>query len=98
MSDAREIRLDCLLGREVLARDGHAIGMLEEFHAEKHGTGCVIVGFAIGFAGLVERLNLGVRMLLGMGRGGYLARWDQLDLSDPDKPRLTCGVEALSKL
>jgi hypothetical protein len=47
-------------------------------------------------AGLSERLGLGVKMIFGKGGGGYLARWDQLDLSDPHRPRLTCSVDELS--
>jgi len=57
----------------------------------------VIVGCAIGVAGLLERMNLGLRMILGLRGGGYVARWDQLDLSDPERPRLTCPVEELQK-
>jgi hypothetical protein len=29
---------------------------------------------------------------------GWRARWDQLDLSDPQKPVLRCPVEELTKL
>jgi hypothetical protein len=95
MTDSREVRLDRLLGRQVLARNNQPMGRLEEFHAEKRGGGCVVVGFAIGVAGLVERLGLGVKLLFGARGGGYVARWDQIDLSDPEHPRLTCEVEEL---
>jgi hypothetical protein len=44
---------------------------------------------------LMERLNVGVKALFGIGRGGRVARWDQIDLSDPDHPRLTCSVDEL---
>jgi hypothetical protein len=97
MNATREIHLDRLLGREVLGRNGQRMGRLEEFHAERRGAGCVIVGFAIGVAGLLERMNLSVKMILGLRGGGYVARWDQIDLSDPDRPRLTCAVEELQK-
>jgi hypothetical protein len=29
---------------------------------------------------------------------GRRARWDQMDLSDPEHPRLTCPVDELAKL
>ena len=45
----------------------------------------------------LERMNLGVKMILGLRGGGYVARWDQIDLSDPDRPRLTCAVDELQK-
>ena len=31
-------------------------------------------------------------------RRGYRARWDQLDLSDPRQPRLTCALEEIARL
>ncbi len=96
---ARELRLDRLLGRRVFGRNNQSIGRIEEFRAEKHGTGCVLTGYVIGRAGLFERLGVGVRLILGRrAGGGYLARWDQVDISDPDRPRLTCRVEELQKL
>jgi hypothetical protein len=69
---------------------------LEEFRAERRGTSWIITEYVIGAAGLMERLGLGVRLIVGIKRAtGYVARWDQLDLSNPDRPTLKCGVEAL---
>jgi hypothetical protein len=28
---------------------------------------------------------------------GYIARWDQLNLSNPDRPTLTCAAESLQR-
>jgi hypothetical protein len=94
----RELRLDRLVGRQVLALNHRPAGRLHEFRAEMRGQACVITGFVIGSAGLLERLDMGVRLLFGRKLGGYLARWDQLDLSAPEVPRLTCPVEELQKL
>jgi hypothetical protein len=94
----REVRLDRLIGREVHARNNRAVGRLNEFRAEQHGAGFAITEYVIGGAGLFERLHLGVKLLFGLRVGGYLARWDQIDLGDPDRPRLTCPVEELQKL
>lgn len=90
-----EVRLDGLLGREVLAGNNRTIGRLEEFRAEVRGGVCEITEVVIGAAGLYERLGLGVKMLFGKGGGGRVARWDQIDLSDPDRPRLTCPLDEL---
>lgn len=95
---AREVRLDRLVGRQVLGRNNRPAGRLEEFRAELRGTGCVITEFVIGAAGLLERLGVGVKLLFGREPGGYLARWDQVDLTDPDRPRLTCAVDELRRL
>lgn len=94
----REARLERLLGRRVLAGNNQAVGRLEEFRAEKRGSGYVITHYVIGRAGLFERLDVGVRLLVGAHIGGYLARWDQVDIGDPDHPRLTCAVGELEEL
>jgi hypothetical protein len=96
--NSSELRLDRLLGRQVLAGNNRSVGRLEEFRVEKRGTGAVITGYVIGVAGLLERLDLGIKLLLGRTRGGYLARWDQIDLRDPDHPRLLCSVQELRPL
>ena len=91
-------RLDHLIGREVYTADQQRLGRLEEFRDEQRGSTLVITEYLIGSAGLFERLGLGVRLLLGLERGGgYVARWDQLDLSRPERPTLTCAVDDLRR-
>lgn len=94
---AHEVRLDLLLGREVLAPNNQPIGRLEEFRAERRGNGLVITEYVIGVAGLAERLGVAVKLLFGSVAGAYVARWDQLDISDPSRPRLTCPANELRK-
>jgi hypothetical protein len=93
-----EIFLDQLLGRTVVAGNNRSIGRLEEFRSEQRGDYFHIVEFVIGAAGLMERLNVGLRALFGMSGRGKVARWDQIDISDPLHPRLTCSVDELEKL
>jgi hypothetical protein len=90
-----ELFLDQLLGRTVVAGNNRSVGRLEEFRAEQRGEYFQIVAFVIGAAGLMERLNVGLRALLGMSGRGKIARWDQIDISDPLHPRLTCSVDEL---
>jgi hypothetical protein len=93
------MRLDRLLGREVYAANHRRLGRLEEFRAEPRGGEWVVTEYVVGAAGLLERLGVSVRLVLGWPRpGGYLVRWDQMDLSHPDRPRLTCSVDALQRL
>ena len=94
---SHEVRLDRLLGRQVLAPNNQHVGHLEEFRAEQRGNGFVITEYFIGIAGIVERLGVAVKLLVGKGGGGYVARWDQLDISDPLHPRLTCPVSELRR-
>jgi len=93
-----EFYLDQLLGRTVVAGNNRHVGRLEEFHCEQRGEYFHIVKFVIGSAGLMERLNVGVKALFGVGAGGKVARWDQIDISDPEHPRLTCSVDELGQL
>lgn len=94
----RCLRLDRLVGRHVYTADNRRLGRLEEFRAERCGTAWVITDYVIGTAGLIERLGLGARLVLGVRRTtGYVARWDQLDLSNPERPTLRCPVENLQR-
>ena len=93
-----KLRLDRLVGREVYTANHRRLGRLHEFRAERQGSAWAITEYVIGAAGLMERLGLGVRLVLGFERpGGYIARWDQLDFSNPDRPTLTCSVSELRR-
>jgi hypothetical protein len=94
----QDIHLDRLLGRPVLTRDNQPVGRLHECRTERLGNEYAISEYVIGAAGLLERLGVGVRLIVGLRPRGHVARWDQLDISDPDHPRLTCGVEHLREL
>jgi len=93
-----EIRLDRMLGREVRTANNRRLGRLEEVRAEQRGAEWIVTDYVIGVAGLLERLGLGVRLVLGLERvGGYVARWDQMDLTDPSRPRISCRVDELRR-
>ncbi len=93
-----EIRLDRLLGRQVLAANNRPIGRLEECRVTTAGAKCTVSEYVIGMTGLAERLGIGINLLLGKATKGYVARWDQIDISDPERPRLTCSVSELRAL
>jgi hypothetical protein len=91
-----ELRVERLLGRSVQRVDGTVAGRLEECRATREGEAWVVTEFDIGRAALLERLAVRhFGWLPGMGAAGYRARWDQIDLSDPDHPRLTVPLEEL---
>jgi hypothetical protein len=94
----QEVRVGRLLGRRVFAQNSRNVGRLEEFRLERHGDDWTITDYVIGGAGLLERLGLGFKLLFGLHVGGRLARWDQVDISDPARPRLTCSVRELRPL
>ena len=95
---SQRLNLDRLIGRKILTGNNRPLGRLEECRAERRGDAWVITEWVIGSAGLLERLGFGVRMILGRRTGGgFVARWDQLDISDPERPRLTCSMEELKR-
>jgi hypothetical protein len=93
-----QVYLDELLGRVVVAGNNRPIGRLEEFHAEQRGDYFHITTFVIGSAGLMERLNVGVKALFGKAGSAKIARPHQIDISDPKHPRLTCSIDELQDL
>jgi hypothetical protein len=96
--DQDEVRIDRVLGRQIVAANGRPAGRLEEFRAEMRDGECIITGYVIGLAGFAARLGVSVRALFGLPSVGYIARWDQIDLSNVETPRLTCPVAELQKL
>lgn len=93
------VRLDRLVGRTIHSVDGHRVGRLEEIRAVPSSGEWTVTEYVIGAAGLSSRLGLGLRLLIGrIARRGYIARWDQLDISHPEHPTLRCPVERLERI
>jgi hypothetical protein len=96
---AREARLELLLGRRVLAQNGRSVGRLEEIRAQRSGAGYVVTEYHVGPEALLERLAVGFQSFFRKPpRKGYAIGWDQMDLSDPEHPRLTCPADQLRRL
>ena len=94
-----ELHLEDLLGRRVRDQDGRVLGRLEEFRAHREGDYWVVAEYDIGPTALLERLAVRHVGLAWPGRvHGYRATWDQIDVSDPKRLMLTCGVDELKKL
>lgn len=99
MAPRSELRLESLLGRAVHDRDGRVIGRIEECRAEREGEHWVVTQYHVGPAGLLERLAVRhLNWMPGRGPHGYVVRWDQLALDEPERPRLTCAVEEIREI
>ena len=101
----QEIQIELLLGQRVFALNGRAIGRLEEVKAELRKGRCFVTEFHVGRYAMLDRLAALyiVRSMMQVIRapkraGGYRIAWEQLDLSDPTRPRLSCEVSELKPL
>jgi sporulation protein YlmC with PRC-barrel domain len=100
----RLLHVELLLGKKVLALNGQSIGRLEEIYAKTNRNHYFVSEFLVGSYAMLERLaawSIGRAVLRVLGtkrQEGYRIRWDQLDLSDPERPRLLCDVDELMPL
>jgi len=101
----REIHLELLIGKQVVDINGKPVGRIEEILAQPQGDEWVIQEYLLGIGAILERLSawtIGLAILHRLGarkiRGGLKVPWDKLDLTDPDRPRLTCTVDRLQAL
>jgi hypothetical protein len=95
---AQELRLEDLLGKVVRNDFGRAIARIEDLWAEPEGEDYVVTKFLLGpleswrrvlaFAGQLPTFRA-----LGLGGKSQLRPipWHWLDLSDPERPRLSGG-------
>jgi hypothetical protein len=91
----KRIRIHKLLNRRVLDAGGKPVGRIEELRARVRDGACVVEEYVLGREGLMERLSVSELSLVALGalgarRGftGQRVAWEQMDLSDPHRPRL----------
>ena len=100
----RLLHAELLLGKKVFALNGQSIGRLEDIRAKTERGHYFVSEFLVGSYAVLERLaawRIGRAVLRVLGArqsDGYQVRWDQIDLSDPQQPRLLCSVDELMPL
>jgi hypothetical protein len=92
----RRIRLEDLLGARVRTAERDVVGRIEEVRAVRRAGEYEISEYHLGPAALLERLAL-VSRIFGGGRRTIIVRWDQVDVSDPRAPVLTCDRDQLKQ-
>lgn len=91
-----ERHFELLIGRRVMSADGRkAIGRIEEAVVEARDGEFVVTEFRVGAEALLDRLGLTVLRIHLPGGHAYRVRWDQIDLSNEKKPRLTVTEDQL---
>jgi sporulation protein YlmC with PRC-barrel domain len=94
VTSRHQVCVQDLLGRPVVAKNGRRVGRLEELRVDPTEGSFDVLEFVIGTGGLLERLS--VRgTVFGRRATSLVARWDQIDISDPTRPTLTCSVDEL---
>jgi hypothetical protein len=84
------IRAEHLLNRRVRAKNGRVIGRIQELRVDHRDDRYEVMEYVLGAGGMLERLAIINRRLWGLRVQALVARWDQIDLTDADRPRLTC--------
>jgi len=92
---SHEVHVEKLLGRRVRDTTGRVVGRIEEIHTDDKG---VVSEFLLGPTALWERLGqstleLPFVRLLGIQRSNHRVPWNELDLTDPDRPRMTTRLQ-----
>jgi sporulation protein YlmC with PRC-barrel domain len=89
-----EVNVERLLGTKVCDIDGNDVGRIEEFRVERDEKSCLVEAYLIGASALIQRLSAWTlvrpieRFLPGKLYSVYRVPWQDMDLSDPSRPRL----------
>jgi hypothetical protein len=83
------VHVELLLGRLVRDSEGAKVGRIFAVHAEVEGEDCVVREYELGASALLGQLGI------PRWRKPLRVPWDQLDLSDPERPRLRCRRDEL---
>jgi sporulation protein YlmC with PRC-barrel domain len=96
----KTVRLQALVGELVHDVNGARVGRIRSVEAEQEGDDCVIREYRLGGEALLSRLGLSALRLVGWRTHGepLCVPWDQLDISDPEHPRLRCTKEELERM
>lgn len=99
-----ELHLRKMLGAKVYDSEGVHIGRLEEIEAERGDESCAIVSYFVEHRGLLDRIStwaLTSSMRKKLSRKSssepYRVGWDQMDLTDPHRPRTLVPKELLAR-
>lgn len=88
-----EAHVERLLGKKVRDVNGEVVGRLEEIVAETIDGELVVVEYHLGAAAVLERIGVFFSALPYFGlipfpKHLYRVRWDEMDLSEPNRPRV----------
>lgn len=93
-----DVKVQLLLGTKVHDLAGVKVGRIEEIRVDRRDNDLVVQAYLIGASGWIERLSAWtlvrpIRRSLGLRHiyFAYEVPWQDMDLSDPKRPRLRIG-------
>ena len=93
------VHVELLFGKRVRDVNDKVAGRIESIRATWKGNACVVDEYHLGAAALMEKLGITLGKLIGVGsREPLRVPWNQLDLSNPERPRLKCTLDELKKM
>jgi sporulation protein YlmC with PRC-barrel domain len=89
-----ELNAELLLGRKVRDVNGESVGRIEEFQIEREENACLVEAYLVGTSALIDRLSAWTlirpiaKSLTGRLFSVYHVPWEEMDLTDPEHPKL----------
>lgn len=95
----RRVTLQSLLGRLVLDCDGVRVARIHDVLTDWDGERCVVREWLLGTGALRQRLGVRALHLLGLRSETPPVRvpWEEMDLTNPARPRLRCRKDELPR-
>jgi sporulation protein YlmC with PRC-barrel domain len=100
----KELNVERLLGAKVCDVDGERVGRIEEIRADRQESECLVESYLVGASAVVERLSAWtlIRPIKKLLRARdvvsvYRVNWQDMDLSDPEHPKLRIGKKELHR-
>ena len=94
MSRGTLVRLEDLLGARVVGVDGRRVGRIEEVCVARREGEYQVMEYLLGAGAVLERWSCAENLFGFKGRK-LTVRWDQIDISNPARPRLTCPLDEI---
>ncbi|HEV8434112.1 MAG TPA: PRC-barrel domain-containing protein [Thermoanaerobaculia bacterium] len=91
----RELHVELLSGRKIVDRNGKKVGRIEEIVAEYRGEELIVQEVHVGRRGFAERFSLGIFGARVRDKSPAKLRWEDIDFTDPEHPRLKVAIEEL---
>lgn len=100
----KELNLYEILGRKVCDANGEYAGCLEEIEVERGDEACAVKSYLVEHRGLMSRItawaladSLQKAIPVKEESLPYRVPWDQMDLADPEHPRITVAKSELKR-